>query len=166
MKNHYIRSNSNRQTNSSTYSNSQVLNKNQLASKLKVIDFLKDHLYPTGNKSNWDFFFKKQIFYFSSRFINLIISIRKSRFISKETFIKSTYSRNSSKIDESYKSSTKLTWTIIINNSFSFVCLFDVVPYVCRGSLSLSLFTHRNDVSVRLFSLSSPCSLSLSLSLF
>jgi len=52
MKNHYIKSNSNRQTNCSTYSNSQVLNKNQLASKLKVIDFLKDHLYPTGNKSN------------------------------------------------------------------------------------------------------------------
>jgi hypothetical protein len=48
MKNHYIKTSSTRQTNCSTYSNSQVLNKNQLASKLKVIDFLKDHLYPTG----------------------------------------------------------------------------------------------------------------------
>lgn len=48
MKIQYIKANSNRQTNSSTYPNNQTLNKNQLESRLKVIEFLKDHLYPTG----------------------------------------------------------------------------------------------------------------------
>ncbi|CAF4933190.1 unnamed protein product, partial [Rotaria sp. Silwood1] len=49
MKNQYIKANSNRQTNSSTYSNSQTINKTQLESRLKVVDFLKDHLYPTDS---------------------------------------------------------------------------------------------------------------------
>jgi hypothetical protein len=48
MKNQYIKANSNRHTNNSTYLNSQTINKNQLSSRLKVIDFLKDQLYPTG----------------------------------------------------------------------------------------------------------------------
>lgn len=47
MKNQYIKANSNRQSNCSTYSNNQI-NKNQLESRLKVIEFLKDQLYPTG----------------------------------------------------------------------------------------------------------------------
>lgn len=51
MKNQYIIANSNRQTNNSIYSNSQIINKNQLASRLKVIHFLKDQLYPTGKKT-------------------------------------------------------------------------------------------------------------------
>lgn len=50
MKSQYIISNSNRQINNSIYSNSQPINKNQLSSRLKVIDFLKDQLYPTGKK--------------------------------------------------------------------------------------------------------------------
>jgi len=50
MKSQYITANCNRQTNNSTYLNSQTINKNQLASRLKVIDFLKDQLYPTGKK--------------------------------------------------------------------------------------------------------------------
>ncbi|CAF2650470.1 unnamed protein product [Rotaria sp. Silwood2] len=49
MKIQYIKANSNRQTNCSTYSNGQTINKSQLASRLKVIDFLKDHLYPTDS---------------------------------------------------------------------------------------------------------------------
>ncbi|CAF1408489.1 unnamed protein product [Rotaria magnacalcarata] len=49
MKNQYIIANSNRQTNPSTPSNNQAINKNQLASRLKVIDFLKDQLYPTDS---------------------------------------------------------------------------------------------------------------------
>ncbi|CAF3859278.1 unnamed protein product, partial [Rotaria sordida] len=49
MKIQYMKANSNRQTNSSIYSNSQTINKNQLASRLKVIDFLKGHLYPTDS---------------------------------------------------------------------------------------------------------------------
>jgi len=48
MKNQYIRANSNRHTNNSTYLNNQTINKSQLSSRLKVIDFLKDQLYPTG----------------------------------------------------------------------------------------------------------------------
>jgi hypothetical protein len=52
MKSQYIKANSNRQVNCSTYSHSQIINKNQLASRLKVIDFLKDHLYPTGKSEN------------------------------------------------------------------------------------------------------------------
>jgi hypothetical protein len=48
MKDQYIKANSNRQTNNSIYSNSQTINKSQLASRLKVIDFLKGQLYPTG----------------------------------------------------------------------------------------------------------------------
>ncbi|UJR29856.1 hypothetical protein I4U23_017400 [Adineta vaga] len=47
MKNHYIKTNSTRQTSSSTYLNNQTLNKNQLTSRIKVIEFLKDQLYPT-----------------------------------------------------------------------------------------------------------------------
>jgi hypothetical protein len=49
MKNQYIKANSTRQTNCSINSTNQIINKNQLASRLKVIDFLKDHLYPTGD---------------------------------------------------------------------------------------------------------------------
>jgi hypothetical protein len=47
MKSQYIKANCNRQTSSSTYSNNQTINKNQLSSRLKVIEFLKDQLYPT-----------------------------------------------------------------------------------------------------------------------
>ena len=50
MKDQYIKANSNRQTTSSIYSNSQTINKSQLQSRIKVIDFLKDQLYPTGKK--------------------------------------------------------------------------------------------------------------------
>jgi hypothetical protein len=50
MKDQYIKANSNRQTTSSVYSNSQTITKSQLASRIKVIDFLKDQLYPTGKK--------------------------------------------------------------------------------------------------------------------
>ncbi len=42
MKNQYIKSHSNR------HSTNELINKNQLASRLKVIEFLKDQLYPTG----------------------------------------------------------------------------------------------------------------------
>jgi len=49
MKSQYITANSNRQTNNSTYSSSQTINKNQLISRLKVIEFLKDQLYPTDS---------------------------------------------------------------------------------------------------------------------
>ena len=48
MKNQYIKSNSTRQTNSSLNSINPNINKSQLASRLKVIEFLKDQLYPTG----------------------------------------------------------------------------------------------------------------------
>ena len=105
MKCQYIKANSNRQTNCSINSNNQTMNKNQLASRLKVIDFLKDHLYPTGKTK---LKFNSKIFLFI-RLINIIISNRKCRFISKETFIKSTYPRNSSEIDESSKSTTNVT---------------------------------------------------------
>jgi hypothetical protein len=47
MKDQYIKANSNRQTTNSIYSNSQTINKSQLISRIKVIDFLKDQLYPT-----------------------------------------------------------------------------------------------------------------------
>jgi hypothetical protein len=50
MKIQYIQSNSTRHTNNLTYLNNQTNNKNQLLSRLKVIDFLKDQLYPTGKK--------------------------------------------------------------------------------------------------------------------
>jgi len=50
MKIQYIKANCNRQTSSSTYSNNQTINKNQLSSRLKVIEFLKDQLYPTGRR--------------------------------------------------------------------------------------------------------------------
>jgi hypothetical protein len=42
MKDQYIKSNLNRHT------TNESTNKNQLASRLKVIEFLKDQLYPTG----------------------------------------------------------------------------------------------------------------------
>ena len=54
MKIQYIKNNSNRQLNNS---NVQHINKNQLISRLKVIDFLKDQLYPTGKKEKNFFFF-------------------------------------------------------------------------------------------------------------
>ncbi len=73
MKNQYITANSNRQTTNSIYSNNQTVNKNQLASRLKVIEFLKDQLYPTGNKSLFIFFNLKYKF----RLFNIIISISK-----------------------------------------------------------------------------------------
>lgn len=44
MKNHYIKSSSSRHT------SNESTNKIQLASRLKVIEFLKDQLYPTGKK--------------------------------------------------------------------------------------------------------------------
>jgi hypothetical protein len=47
MKSQYIKSNSTRQTNCSV---NQPITNSQLASRLKVIDFLKDQLYPTGIK--------------------------------------------------------------------------------------------------------------------
>ncbi|CAF1443639.1 unnamed protein product [Adineta steineri] len=67
MKTHYIKTSTNRQTNVTICSNSQILNKNQLASRLKVIDFLKDHLYPTDSAissfqlENQDLFPKKRL---------------------------------------------------------------------------------------------------------
>jgi hypothetical protein len=57
MKSQYITANSNRQTNNSTYLNSQTINKSQLSSRLKVIDFLKDQLYPTGKNILINIFF-------------------------------------------------------------------------------------------------------------
>ncbi len=42
MKNQYIKSSSTR------HNSNELTNKNQLASRLKVIEFLKDQLYPTG----------------------------------------------------------------------------------------------------------------------
>lgn len=42
MKNQYIKSSTNRHT------TNESTNKNQLESKLKVIEFLKEQLYPTG----------------------------------------------------------------------------------------------------------------------
>lgn len=56
MKSHYIKTSSIRHTNSSAYSNHPILNKNQLTSRVKVIEFLKDHLYPTGKEFLDDFF--------------------------------------------------------------------------------------------------------------
>ncbi|CAF1328903.1 unnamed protein product, partial [Adineta ricciae] len=47
MKSHYIKISSIRQINTSACSINPVLNKNQLTSRIKVIEFLKDHLYPT-----------------------------------------------------------------------------------------------------------------------
>jgi len=47
MKNQYIKSNSNRHT------SNEFNSKSQLASRLKVIEFLKNQLYPTGE---FDFF--------------------------------------------------------------------------------------------------------------
>ncbi|CAF1133165.1 unnamed protein product [Adineta steineri] len=67
MKTHYIKTSTNRQTNATICSNSQILNKNQLASRLKVIDFLKDHIYPTDSAissfqlENQDLFPKKRL---------------------------------------------------------------------------------------------------------
>lgn len=48
MKNQYIKANGNRSMNSNTFFNNQINQKNHLASRLKVIEFLKDQLYPTG----------------------------------------------------------------------------------------------------------------------
>jgi hypothetical protein len=48
MKNQYIKSNSNRH---------ETINKNQLTSRLKVIEFLKEQLYPTG-KFNFNLILK------------------------------------------------------------------------------------------------------------
>ena len=60
MKNQYIKSNSTRQTNSSLNSINPNINKSQLASRLKVIEFLKDQLYPTGlNKISIIYLFLK-----------------------------------------------------------------------------------------------------------
>ena len=42
MKNQYIKSNSNR------HSTNESTNKTQLASRLKVIEFLKEQIYPSG----------------------------------------------------------------------------------------------------------------------
>lgn len=44
MKNQYIKANSNR------HSTNESISKSQLASKLKVIEFLKNQLYPSGIK--------------------------------------------------------------------------------------------------------------------
>ena len=60
MKSQYIKSNSTRQTNSSL---NQPITKSQLASRLKVIDFLKDQLYPTGIKEIY-LFKQIKIFFF------------------------------------------------------------------------------------------------------
>jgi len=66
MKNQYIKLNSNRHV------TNEAANKNQLTSRLKVIEFLKDQLYPTG-KFIFYFYFKIKIF-IKFRFINIIIS--------------------------------------------------------------------------------------------
>jgi hypothetical protein len=52
MKNQYIKSNSNRHT------TNELTNKNQLESRLKVIELLKEQIYPTGK------FFQNKIFSF------------------------------------------------------------------------------------------------------
>ena len=48
MKDQFMKINSTRQLNCSSQSSNQMINKLQLKSRLKVIDFLKDQLYPTG----------------------------------------------------------------------------------------------------------------------
>ena len=50
MKSQFVRVNSSRQLANATYSSSQTINRSQLESRLRVIDFLKDQLYPTGNE--------------------------------------------------------------------------------------------------------------------
>jgi hypothetical protein len=52
LKTNYIKSSSTR------HSTNESMNKMQLASKLKVIEFLKDQLYPTGKKPKLFFFLK------------------------------------------------------------------------------------------------------------
>ena len=65
MKNQYIKLNS---TRSST---NETTNKTQLASRLKVIEFLKDQLYPSGKFSSLSL---KEFFNDLFRFINIIFS--------------------------------------------------------------------------------------------
>ena len=50
MKNQYLKANGTRSMNSNTFLNNQLYQKNHLASRLKVIEFLKDQLYPTGKQ--------------------------------------------------------------------------------------------------------------------
>jgi len=67
MKNQFLKSNSTRPMINSSYSNNQTINKNQLTSRIKVIDFLKDQLYPTDaaissfQMSNQDLFPTKRL---------------------------------------------------------------------------------------------------------
>lgn len=53
MKDQYIKMSGNRSMNSS------MNNKSQLSSRLKVIEFLKDQLYPTGKRSLFFFVLSK-----------------------------------------------------------------------------------------------------------
>ena len=50
MKNQFLKVNSTRSMNLNNSSTNQTINKSQLTSRLKVIEFLKDQLYPTGKR--------------------------------------------------------------------------------------------------------------------
>jgi hypothetical protein len=91
---------------------------------------------------------KKKNELFSFRFINIIISNIKWRYISQSTYFKSTNSWNSSKINESFKT-RKCFIKFFILNQFYFIrcCAIAYVVVVLVSSNS----SFRNDVSSFLF---------------